>query len=436
MFRKTNANTNVLMVLCALSFFLYLDRVNLSAAAGPIKAEFGFSNTTIGIAFSAFGYSYAVFQIVGGWFSDRFGPKLTLILCSGIWVCATVATAFVGGLASLFAVRLLLGIGEGATLPAEARAIANWFAKEKRGFVLGLTHSFSRLGNAITPPLVAFLIALYSWRASFLITGGLTAIWMIVWAWYFQDDPRKHKGIGQEELAALPAMESPGDSQALSRVPWRAVLKRMRPTMIVYFCNTWTTSLYFTWLPLFFMHGQHLNLMNSAVFSSGVFCAAVLGDVTGGLVSDQILRRTGNVVAARQNVIVISLLGGLAFLAPLLFSHNLMTIAACLAGASFFSELTIGPIWAVPMDIAPRFTGTACGMLNLASAVAWIISPMVFGRVVDATGNWTLPFAGAIGFLVLGIIVSFRIRPDRRIADIVAIGDSAANAAMSVPSSS
>jgi MFS family permease len=148
------------------------------------------------------------------------------------------------------------------------------------------------------------------------------------------------------------------------------------------------------------------------------------------------LRRTGNVVAARQNVIVISLLGGLAFLAPLLFSHNLMTIAACLAGASFFSELTIGPIWAVPMDIAPQFTGTASGMLNLASAVAWIISPMVFGRVVDATGNWTLPFAGAIGFLVLGIIVSFRIRPDLRIADIVAIGDSAANAAMSVPSSS
>src|SRR5258708_29932986 len=105
MLRKTSAGTNVLMVLCALSFFLYLDRVNLSAAAGSIKAEFGFSNTTIGIAFSAFGYSYAVFQIVGGGFSDRFAPKLTLILCSGSWVCATVLTALVGRLASLFGVR-------------------------------------------------------------------------------------------------------------------------------------------------------------------------------------------------------------------------------------------------------------------------------------------------------------------------------------------
>jgi MFS family permease len=428
--RKTNVSTNVLMVLCALSFILYLDRVNLSAAAGSIKAEFRFSNTTLGLVFSAFGYSYAVFQIIGGWFSDRFGAKLTLILCGCVWVCATVATAFVGGFVSLFAVRLLLGIGEGATLPSQARAIANWFAKEKRGFVLGFTHSFSRLGNAVTPPLIAFLIALYSWRASFLITGGLTAIWVIVWAWYFQDDPKKHKGIEREELATLPAPESSGQPQARIPVPWRAVLNRMRPTMIVYFCNAWTTILYFTWLPLFFMHGQHLNLMNSAFFSSGVFCSGVLGDVAGGLLSDQILRRTGNVVAARQNVIAISLLGGLVFLAPLLFSHKLMTITACLAGASFFSELTIGPIWAVPMDIAPQFTGTASGMLNAASAVAGIISPLVFGWVVDASGNWTLPFAGAIGFLVLGIIMSFRIRPDRRITDIVAIGDAAANAAI------
>ena len=420
MTRKISVSTKVLMVLCALSFIVYLDRVSLSAAAGSIKAEFGFSNTTLGFAFSAFGYSYAVFQIVGGWFSDRFGAKLTLIICGCVWVCATVSTAFVTGLVSLLAVRLLLGMGEGATLPAQSRAISNWYAKEKRGFVLGFTHAFSRLGNAITPPLIAFLIALYSWRASFVITGGLTAIWVVVWAWYFQDDPRKHKGVEPEELATLPAMDSGRDAQKRLAVPWRAILKRMRPTMIVYFCNAWTTILYFTWLPLFFMHGQHLNLMNSAFFSSGVFCAGVLGDVTGGVVSDQILRRTGNVVAARQNVIAVSLVGGLIFLVPLLFSHNLVMITACLAGASFFSELTIGPIWAVPMDIAPQFTGTASGMLNAASAVAGILSPTVFGLVVDKTGNWTLPFAGAIAFLVIGIIMSFRIRPDRRLADTMA----------------
>jgi MFS family permease len=414
---KSRASTYVLMVLCALSFIVYLDRVNLSAAAGAIKTDFGLSNTTLGIAFSAFGYSYAIFQIVGGWFSDRFGSKLTLIICGCIWVCATVGTAFSTGLLSLFAARLLLGVGEGATLPAQAGAISAWFAKEKRGFVMGITHSFSRLGNAITPPLVSFLIVLYSWRVSFVVPGALTTIWGIVWAWYFQDDPRKHKGVGPEELAMMPDPRNSLNPHTRVSVPWLVITKRMTPTMIVYFCDAWTTILYFTWLPIFFLHGQHLNLMKSAYFSSGVFCAAVIGDVSGGLISDQILRRTGNVVAARQNIIAISLLGGLGFLIPLMLSKNLAVITICLAGASFFSELTIGPIWAVPMDIAPDFTGIASGMMNAASAVAGILSPIAFGWVVDATGNWTLPFLGAIGFLLLGTFMTFRIRPDRRIAE-------------------
>ena len=221
---------------------------------------------------------------------------------------------------------------------------------------------------------------------------------MIVWAWYFQDDPRKHKGVGPEELALMPTPSNLQNSQARLAVPWLAISKRMTPTMIVYFCDAWTTILYFTWLPIFFLHGQHLNLMKSAYFSSGVFCAAVIGDVSGGLISDQILRRTGNVVAARQNIIAISLIGGLAFLIPLMMSKNLIVITACLAGASFFSELTIGPIWAVPMDIAPEFTGIASGMMNAASAVAGILSPIAFGWVVDATGNWTCHFSERLDF--------------------------------------
>ena len=173
----------------------------------------------------------------------------------------------------------------------------------------------------------------------------------------------------------------------------------------------------FWWLPIFFLHGEHLNLKDSAFFSSGVFCGGVLGDVAGGFFSDQILRRTGNVALARQSVIVISMLGALAFLTRILFAADLTTITLCLAAAFFFVELTIGPIWAVALDIAPDFAGTSSGMLNTGSAVANIISPIVFGWVVDVTGNWTLPFVGAIAFLILGIIVSFKIRPDQRIKE-------------------
>jgi hypothetical protein len=142
----------------------------------------------------------------------------------------------------------------------------------------------------------------------------------------------KVKRIGIEELATLPAVDQAQLSTVRAPVPWRAILKRMRPAMIVYFCNAWTNSLFFSWLPIFFLRGQHLTLMNSAFFSSGVFSAAVLGDITGGVVSDRMLRRTGNVVAARQNIIAVSLVGGLLFLLPTLFSKNLITIAASLAG--------------------------------------------------------------------------------------------------------
>ncbi|MGH9360138.1 MAG: MFS transporter [Terriglobia bacterium] len=412
---KTNASRNVLILLCSLSFILYIDRVNLAAGAGPIKAELGLSNTGLGIAFSAFGYSYAVFQIVGGWFADRYGPKVTLIVCSCIWVIATVATGFVWSLASLFVARLLLGVGEGGTLPAEARAISNWFAKEKRGFVLGFTHACSRLGNAITPPLVAMLILTYSWRVSFVVVGAFTGVWIIIWAVYFQDNPAKDTETGREGAAVVEAGDNPGHAAAAT--PWKPVLKRMGPAIFVYFCQVWTNTLFFWWLPIFFLHGEHLDLMNSAYFSSIVFCGGVLGDVTGGFLSDQILRRTGNLVLARQSVIVISMVGTLAFLARILFAADLTTITLCLAAAFFFVELTIGPIWAVPLDIAPAFAGTASGMLNTGSAIANIISPIVFGWVVDVTGNWTLPFVGAIVFLILGIIVSFRIRPDLKVAE-------------------
>lgn len=413
MLKRIGVTTKVLAILCALSFILYLDRVNLSAAAGPIETEFGLSNATVGVVFSAFGYSYAIFQIVGGWFSDRFGAKRTLILCGCIWIFSTVATAFVQGLASLFAVRLVLGMGEGATLPAQARAISTWFPKEKRGIVLGLTHSFSRLGNAVTPPLIAFLIGLYSWRSSFLFTGGLTMIWVLVWSYAFQDDPRKHRKLGVDELGMLPVTDPFWQSQTPVAVPWRDILNKMWPTMAVYFCNAWTNILFFTWLPLFFLHGQHLNLMKSALITSAVFCAGVLGDVSGGAISDQILRRTGNLVVARQYVIAISLSGALVFLVAVLNTRVLAATAACLAGASFFIELTIGPIWAVPMEIAPQFPGTACGLLNAGSAIAIIVSPIVFGWIVDKTGNWTAPFLVSIGFLIIGTMMTFMIRPDR-----------------------
>jgi nitrate/nitrite transporter NarK len=271
------------------------------------------------------------------------------------------------------------------------------------------------LGNAITPPLVVFLMLALSWRASFFILGAITAVWVIVWWLYFRDDPRTHKGIVPADLIGLPAFRQ-GSSKAANAVPWGAVIKRMAPTMFVYFCYGWTSWLFFTWLPIFFLHGYGLNLKDTALFSSGVFFSGVVGDTVGGVISDGILRRTGNVEAARRNVIMASLLGAFVCLLPVMFSSNFTLMFVGLSGAFFFLELTIGPIWAVPMDVAPRYAGTASGLMNAGSAIAGIISPVIFGFVIDATGNWTLPFAGSACLLLVGAVAAVWIKPQRQVS--------------------
>lgn len=411
---KNKASARVLFILCAMSFILYVDRVNLSTAAGPIQKELHLSNTELGVALSAFTWSYAVFQIIGGFIGDRFGPRATLAICAAIWTVTTAATGFVTGLASLIAIRVVLGVGEGATLPTSARAISNWTPRAERGFVQGLTHSFSRFGNAVTPPIVAALIVALSWRASFWILSGLSAVWMVLWLWYFRDDPRAHPDITPAELDRLPDQGRHASAKPAS-VPWGPLLARMLPTAIVYFCYGWTGWLFFTWLPTFFLNGYQLDIKKSALFAAGVFLAGVVGDTAGGLVSDYLLKRTGNLIVARSRLIAAVMIGGLLCLVPVLFVRDLTVIALCLSAAFFLLEMVIGPIWAVPMDIAPDLAGTASGILNTGAAIAGIITPIVFGLIVDLTGSWTLPFAGSIGLLLIGAFATAWMRPDRRL---------------------
>jgi MFS family permease len=409
----------VLLLLCLMYFITYIDRVNIATAATDIAKDFKLSNTELGIAFSAFGYAYLLLQIWGGWIADRFGARKTLAISGIIWAGSTILTGLTGGLASLFAARLLLGIGEGATFPTATRAMANWTGAGKRGWAQGVTHSFARLGNAIAPPLVVALMAVLTWRGSFIVLGGVSLVWVVVWTLYFRDDPREHKGVSEEEIAVLPAFRTAAHLRK-DPVPWGVLMRRMLPVIVVYFCYGWTLWLYLNWLPSFFQHGMKLNLKNSAFFSAGVFFAGVIGDTAGGLISDSILHRTGNVVRARSHLVCATMLASLAFLVPVLFLHDLVPIAVCLSIAFFFLEVSIGPMWAIPMDIAPTFSGTASGLMNTGSALAAIVSPLVFGVVIDKTGNWTLPFIGSIGLLAFGAVLSFWMRPERTLATMAA----------------
>jgi MFS family permease len=417
MFRR--ATTRVLLLLCAMYFITYVDRVNVSTAAAQFGAELHLSHTQIGFVFSAFAYPYLVFQIIGGWVGDRFGPRRTLAVCAVIWAGATVMTGLAGGFVSLIVARLLLGLGEGATFPTATRAMSNWMPADKRGFAQGTTHAASRIGNAVAPPLIVWLMIATSWRGAFIVTGIVSFLWAVVWIFYFRDNPREHRGITEDECATLSSFS--GVKQRVP-VPWRALLGRMAPVTAVYFCYGWVLWLFLGWIPQYFLHNYHMQLGKSALFASGVFFAGVLGDWLGGSVTDRILRRSGNIRLARNVMVGVCMFLTLLSLAPIMLVSNMsITLAAvCLSGGFFFNEMTIGPMWAVPMDIAPKHAGTASGIMNSGSALAAIISPVVGGFLIDRTGNWNLPFTVSMVLMAIGIGLSFTMRPDRVLDDIAA----------------
>ena len=407
--KRFRATSIVLVLLCIMYFITYLDRVNVSTAAAGFGKEFNLSHTQIGLVFSAFAYPYLIFQVIGGWVSDRFGSKRTLIFCGVLWAAATILTGFAGGLYSLLAARLLLGLGEGATFPAATAALSRWVAKEKRGFAQGITHAASRIGNAVAPSAIVLVMAHYGWRQSFYICGVISLIWVTLWWLTFTELPSDHPRITAAELKRLPQPKPKA-----AKVPWIPLFKRMAPVTIVYFCYGWTLWLFLSWIPQYFLHSYQLNLAKSAMFASVVFFAGVLGDTLGGIVTDALLVRTGSLKKARSWMVSICMLCTLGVLLPLMFTHDLYLSMACLAAGFFFSEMTIGPMWAIPMDIAPEHSGTASGMMNTGSALAAIISPVLSGFLIDRFGSWELPFVGSMILMAIGVVLAFRMQPESK----------------------
>jgi MFS family permease len=241
-------------------------------------------------------------------------------------------------------------------------------------------------------------------------------VWVIVWWLYFRDEPGEHAGVTPEDMVRLAPSGAPKTERR--EVPWSRLVLRILPVTLTYFCYGWSLWLFIYWVPTFFQQQYKLDIGKSALFSSGVFLAGVVGDTLGGVVSDRLLHRTGRVVLSRLSVIIVGMLGAAACLAPLLTPHDVGVFAICLSGGFFFLELVIGPIWAVPMDIAPQYSGTASGLMNTGSAVAAIFSPWAGGYLVQATGdNWAAPFYVAIALLVIGAGLSFTMHPDRKFVD-------------------
>jgi sugar phosphate permease len=374
-------------------FLFYMDRVNISSLAPIISRELHLSAFDLGVVFSAFAYPYALFQIIGGYVGDRLGPKVTLGLCGLLVATATIWTGLAGGLVGLISARILLGAAEGPAFPTATRALTAVMPASERGFAQGITHSSSRLGNAVTPLVVATLVAVSSWRASFIAFGICSLIWTMLWLVIYRTD-----GVA-DKAAAKPA---PREASA----PFLTVVKRVLPITLIDFCYGWVLWTYLNWTPLFLSHQYRLDLKQTAVFATGIFLAGVVGDTLGGLVSDYLYKRYRSLGISRLGVIAAGFALSLVFIVPMATTSDLVTAAVLLSAAFFFLEFIVSPIWSLPMDLMPQQSGTASGIMNFGFGLAGIISPLVIGALVDWTGNWSLAFSASIGVLVCGLVAT------------------------------
>ncbi len=415
MIRNIKTRHMILGLLCAMYFIAYVDRVNIAVAAPFIAEEFNLSPTELGFIFSAFAYPYLVMQILGGWLADRFGPKKILLILSLIWGLATLLTGFIGGLMALVIMRVLLGVGEGGAFPTATRAMTSWMPKSSRGFAQGITHSFSRLGGAITPPVVLAIVYYAGWREAFIVLGAISLLWTLAYLLLFTDTPHQHKTITPAELEEIG--EPARKNKASGKTPWKDMISKMWLVTFVDFCYGWSLWVFLTWLPSYLKDDRGFDLKAMALFTTLPLLAGVIGDTLGGVISDKLYIRTKRLRFARVSVLSLGLFLAFLCIMPMIFIRDPLIAIVLISACFFFLELTNPVLWSLPMDIAGKYAGTAGGMMNSGFGLAGAISPVVFGFLIQTTGNYTLPFLISGGLLLIGAIAALMIDPNRTVND-------------------
>ena len=420
--RPSRGRWYILLLISVMYLITYLDRVNISTAAPLISKEFGFSKVTMGVIFSAFVWAYAIFQVPGGWLSDRFGPRGVLAGVVGYWSLMTMATGAAFSSASFIVVRFLFGVGEAGAFPGATRAMQLWYPRGERGFVQGVTHSASRLGAAIAPPLVVLIMLSLGWRWVFYLCGAVGFVWSIWWYLSYRNLPEDHGLVNRAELESIRGTNEKGELnpppvEKQVKVPWGTLLQspNMWAVMCAYFTYVYCLWIFLSWLPSYLVDARHFTLLKVGLLASLPLWAGVIGDTVGGLATDWLLRRTGNIKLARRAVAITGLLGCAVFIVPAAMTADAYTAVLCLTVSMFFLELTIGPSWAVPMDTGGKYSGTVSGMMNMAGNIGGALSPIVFG-ILAQLGSWQAPFIVAAALLVAGSGVwAFWLDPDKQI---------------------
>jgi sugar phosphate permease len=413
----------VLALISLMYMITYMDRSNISIAAPAIAKEFDFSKTEIALLFSAFAWAYAAGQVPGGWLADYFGPKRVLLAIVPFWSLMTAATAWGFSLVSFFTIRFAFGLGEAGAFPTASRAMQLWFPKSERGLVQGVTHCFSRLAIAVTPLIAVLIMNAWGWRWTFYIFALLGVAWSLVFLAFYRNRPEDEARVNPQELAHIRgttvSAEAGPATLLRSEVPWRAIFTS--PNMwfiaLAYGCFFYGAYFYVSWFPTYLLEFRHLSLNSVGYLASLPLISAMVGDVAGGVLTDHVLRKTGNLRLARRVVAAPGLFLAALLLIPAGTTDSAMIAILCLTASNFFLELVLGPAWAVPMDVGGTSSGTVTAVMNMVGAVGASISPLVFGFLVER-GSWVAPFYVTAAVLASGSLIwIFLIDPQKSVVE-------------------
>jgi len=403
----SNRRRWTLVVLMTLSAVInYLDRATISVALPKIAHDFALSPTAKGLVLSSFFWCYTAIQIPVGVLVDRCRVRWLYAGAFAMWSMACGLTGFVGGMATLVLMRVLLGIGEAVLLPANLKVVNILFAPRDRGLPTGLCTGGTRLGLALGAPLVAWLTVRYGWRLMFAIVGFSAFVWLLPWVLAYPGRSSAGAAAGER-----PAARS-------GRRGWGFTIDRnLVGCCLGYFSFGYYQYMLMTWLPDYFVQVRHFQLLRAGVYSALSYLIWGVGAAAGGWLGDSLIRRGWSEPGVRKGLVTASFATG-ALLIPCVRAAHASTAMAWLAGASLVG-LSSANALVILQDCAPLGeVGAWAGVANFIGNLGGVLSPLLTGILISRTGAYFPGFALSTGVLLAGILPYWFLVGDLRTAEL------------------
>jgi MFS family permease len=393
-------------LLFVMTLINYFDRTVLSIAMPVLIQQFALSPIAVGYLLSAFIWSYAPCQLPAGLLLDRWGTRKTAARCIAFWSAATALTGAATSFSFVFFTRLLLGIGESPTFPLAARAIREWAPVRERALAFSISGSGPAFGTAVSAITIAWLVDAIGWRLSFVISGLLGFVWVIVWLAVFRD-PEEATWLPETERRMILAERSPGGTTAAG-MPLRTLLsyQTMWGLFLAQGCVNYTQYLFLTWLPTYLVQSRGLNIMHSGVQTGICYFGAMVLTIGMGRLCDHMLTPEAVQAGKRRYAVVILAFGAsVMVLAPFTSSEVLLLVEITFSLACVQSVFV--NTYSLTNDLlhAGKSIGAAVGWIQLGGNIFGLAAPIATGYIVAATGSFTSAFLLAGALLVIGALV-------------------------------